>query len=101
MDPKENKNEIKKFLIKLIAITLAIIIVINVSYNLIFENKFEKLNMFFSLSEKENIEILKNKIRIEIKKGIKKDKIIQDEDRELLIQLYKKLEKELNSTGIE
>ncbi len=101
MDPKENKNEIKKFLIKLIAITLAIIIVINVSYNLIFANKFEKLNMLFSLSEKENIEILKNKIRIEIKKGIKKDKIIQDEDRELLIQLYKKLEKELNSTGIE
>ena len=74
MDKKENNNEIKKFLIKLIAVTFAIIIIINISYNLIFADKLEKLNMIFSLNEKENIELIKDKLRLEINKGLKKNK---------------------------
>ena len=52
MDQKENKNEIKKFLIKLAAITFAIIIIINVTYNLILADKMENLNAILSLNKK-------------------------------------------------
>ena len=94
MDQKENKNEIKKFLIKLIAIMFAIIIIINTTYNMIFADKLETLNKIFSLNEKENIDLVKNKIRDEISKGLEKEKIFSDEDKKLLFKLYIKLKKE-------
>ena len=97
MDKKENNNEIKKFLIKLIAVTFAIIIIINISYNLIFADKLEKLNMIFSLNEKENIELIKDKLRLEINKGLKKEQIFNDEDKKLLLKFYKKLKKEFKN----
>ena len=94
MDQKENKNKIKKFLIKLIAITFAIIIIINTTYNMIFADKLETLNTIFSLNEKENIDLVKNKIRLEIYKGLEKEKIFSDKDKKLLFKLYIKLKKE-------
>lgn len=97
MDQKENKNEIKKFLIKLAAITFAIIIIINVTYNLILADKMENLNTILSLNKKENIEQIKNKIRVEVKKGLQKDKILEDEDKKLLIDLYNKLKNEFKT----
>ena len=81
MDQKDNKEEIKKFVIKLIAITVSIIIIINVSFNTIFADKLNAINMIFSLNEKENIDLIKNKIRHEISEGIKKDKILNNEDK--------------------
>ena len=89
-----NKNELKKFFIKLVAVTLAIIIVINISYNLIFADKFENINKILSLNEQKNIEEIKDKIRIEISKGLEKEKMINDEDKKLILKLYKKLKKE-------
>ena len=89
-----NKNDLKKFFIKLLAVTLAIIIVINISYNLIFAEKFEKINKILSLNEKKNIEEIKDKIRSEISIGLEKEKMINDEDKKLILKLYKKLQKE-------
>jgi hypothetical protein len=100
MDQKDNKEEIKKFVIKLIAITVSIIIIINVSFNTIFADKLNAINMIFSLNEKENIDLIKNKIRHEISEGIKKDKILNNEDKKLLINLYNKIKKEIESTQI-
>jgi len=97
MDQNQNKNSIKNFLIKLAAVTFAIIIIINVTYNLILADKIENLNAILSLNKKENIEQVKNKIRMEISKGLKKDKILQDEDKKLLIDLYNKLKKEFET----
>ena len=37
---------------------------------------------------------LKDKIRSEINNGLKKDQILHNEDKELLLKLYKKLKKE-------
>ena len=91
---QEKNNEIKKFLIKLVAIVIAIIVIINVTYNLIFADKIESINMILNLDKKENIELMKDKIRIEINRGLKKDKILNDEDKILLHKLYKKLQKE-------
>jgi|TARA_B100001964_G_C14169332_1_gene570692 cell division protein YceG involved in septum cleavage len=97
MSKTENKGEIKKFLIKLIAITTAIIIIINVSYNLIFADKLETLNMIFSLNERENIELIKEKIRKEINSGLEKEDMIADEDKKILFKLYNKLKKEFEN----
>tara|TARA_B110000014_G_C19533129_1_gene285969 strand:+ start:137 stop:442 length:306 start_codon:yes stop_codon:yes gene_type:complete len=94
MDQKENKDEIKKFLIKLAAISFAIILIINVTYNLIFAEKLESLSILLSLNKKENIELVKDKIRTEISKGLEKDQILHNEDKELLLKLFKKLKNE-------
>ena len=79
MSENNNKSDLKKFFIKLLAITFSIIIIINVTYNLIFAEKFENINILLSLKNKESREIFKNKIRAEIKNGLEKDKILNAE----------------------
>ena len=64
------------------------------TYNLIFAEKFENINKILMLNEKENIDMVKNKIRSEIKKGLDKDKILNEEDKILLYNLYIKLKEE-------
>ena len=90
-----DKN-LKIFFIKLISIVISIIIIINVLYNTILADKIDSLNFIFSLNKKENIEEVKNKIRKEVKKGLEKDKILDDEDAILLKKFYIKIKKELN-----
>ena len=58
-----NQNNLKIFFIKLIAITFSIIIIINVTYNLILADKIENINTLLQLNKKENIEAVKNKIK--------------------------------------
>ena len=91
---QNNKTDLKKFFIKLIAITFAIIVVINVTYNLIFAEKFENINKLLSLNNKENIELIKDKIRLEMKKGLLNDKIMNEEDKVLLYKFYSKIKNE-------
>ena len=76
MNQNDEKADLKKFFIKLIAIIIAVIIIINISYNLIFADKLENINKLFSLNNKDNIKLIKNKIRLEIKNGLDKDKIV-------------------------
>ena len=64
MNEDNDKSNLKKFFIKLIAITFSIIIIINVTYNLIFAGKFETIDKLLSLSDKENVELIKNKISL-------------------------------------
>jgi len=97
MNQNKNKTELKTFFIKLISIVISIIIIINVSYNLIFAEKMESINTLLNINKKENIETLKNKIRIEIEKGIEKEKILNDEDAELLYKFYSKIKEEINN----
>jgi len=91
---KENFN-IKHFLVKLVAITFAIIIVINVTYNLILADKIEGINKILQISKKENITFAKEKIRSEIESGLEKENILNDKDAKLLLKFYKKLKKEI------
>ena len=90
----DNKNDLKRFFIKLIAITFSIIIIINITYNLIFAEKFENIDKILSLNNKQNIEEVKDKIRLEIKNGLAKDKILNEEDKILLYKLYLKISNE-------
>ena len=94
MSSNNNQSDLKFFFIKLIAITFAIIVVINVTYNLIFAEKLENINKLLSLSDKENIELVKDKIRLEIEKGLRKDKIMNEEDKVLFYKLYLKIKNE-------
>ena len=96
MNEDNDKSNLKKFFIKLIAITFSIIIIINVTYNLIFAEKFETIDKLLSLSDKENVELIKNKIRSEIKKGLLKDKILNDEDKILFYDFYQKIKNEFS-----
>ena len=94
MNKDKNKSDIKKFLIKLAAITFAIIVIINVTYNLIFAEKLENINKLLMLNNKESIDNVKDKIRLEIEKGLNKDNILNEEDKILLYKLYLKIKNE-------
>ena len=96
MSENSNRTDLKRFLIKLTATVFAIIILINVTYNLIFAEKLENINKLFNAGDKQNIEFMKNKIRLEIKSALDKDKILNDEDKILLYRFYLKLKNEFN-----
>ena len=94
MNQNNNKTNLKIFFIKLFAITVSIIIIINITYNLIFAEKFENINKLLSLNNKESIELVKDKIRLEVKNALLKDKIINDKDKILLYKFYLKVKNE-------
>ena len=94
MNNDNNKADLKRFIIKLVMVTFSIIVIINVTYNLIFAEKLEGINKLLQLDNKENIEKMKDKMRFEIKKGLAKDKILNEEDKILLYQLYLKVKNE-------
>lgn len=54
------------------------------------ENKIE------NISSKEQIETIKNKIRDELREGLKKEKIMSEEDRILIGNFIKKIINEIN-----
>ena len=94
MNSDNNKGDVKRFIIKLAMVTFSINVIINVTYNLIFAEKFENINKLLQLDNKENIEIMKDKMREEIRGGLDKDKIFNEEDKKLLYQFYLKVKNE-------
>ena len=90
----DQKNNLKIFFIKLASITFAVIIIINVIFNLIFADKLEKLDQILSLDKSKFRTELREKIRNEIRDGLAKDKILNEEDKLLLFNLYKKIKSE-------
>ena len=87
------------FFIKLISITFAIIVIINVTYNLILADKMDNINKLLSLTEKENIVLVKEKIRSEIKDGLKKKQILNKEDAQLINKLFNKIKNEIKEAN--
>ena len=81
MNNDNNKAGLKRFIIKLVMVTFSIIVIINVTYNLIFAEKFENINKLLQLDNKENIEKMKDKMRVETREGLAKDKIFNEEDK--------------------
>ena len=51
----------------------------------------------YNLKTKENIELIKNKIRDEINTDIKKDKLLDERDKKLINDFIEKLRKELQN----
>ena len=92
MKPESN---LKVFFIKLIAITFSIIIIINVFYNVFLSDKLEILSKLSSL-DKETADMIKDKVRSELRSGLEKEKILSGEDAQLIKKFIKKLSSELN-----
>ena len=88
------KNNLKIFFINFGSITFAIIVIINVVYNLIFAEKLEKINSLLELDKSKFRNDLRMKIRKEIKNGLEKEYIFNEEDKILIYKLYKKIQKE-------
>ena len=88
------QNNLKSFFIKLISITFAIILVINVVYNLFLADKMEALNKLISLDKSKFRTELRDKVRNEIRDGLEKENILNEEDKVLFYKLYIKIKNE-------
>ena len=84
----------KGFFVKLISISIAVIIVINVIFNLIFAERLEKIDKLLMLDKSQSRNEIKDKIRIELSDALKKDKILYEDDKILLYRLYLKIKEE-------
>ncbi len=94
MDNNTNPKNLKIFFIKLISIFIAVIITINVLFNLIISDKIEYFDILFSLTELENRRDYGNQLRDNLNALLKKDNIIKEEDKILLYKLYQKFKSE-------
>tara|TARA_B110001452_G_C15026779_1_gene358856 strand:- start:340 stop:633 length:294 start_codon:yes stop_codon:yes gene_type:complete len=93
---KKESNKLKSFYIKLISITFAIIVVINVIFNLISE-KLDYLNKIIALTELEERRDLANNLRKKLNESLNDDVLIKKDDRILLKKIYKKLQAEFQN----
>ena len=88
-----HKN-LKIFFIKLISISIAIVIVINLIFNLIFSERLEKIDKILLLDDSAYRNVMKDKIRKELNKSLRKENSLYEEDKILLYKFYQKLKKE-------
>ena len=88
------QNNYKSFFIKLASISVAIVIVINLLFNLIFAERSEKIDKVLFLNKSKTRIEFKEKIRNELSKGLNKENMIDESDKILLYKLYFKIKKE-------
>ena len=93
---------LKIFFIKLIAITISIIIIINTLFNIFFADKFEVVKRIISLNKPENFDhltiILRTAAIKQIQTELKKDKILTAEEVDLINKFSEKIKKELEKS---
>ena len=93
-----NKNNTQKnlkiFFIKLISVSIVILIMINLIFNLFISERLEKIDKILLLNKKEYRNEIKMKIREELNSGLNKENLIYEEDKILLYKLFQKIEKE-------
>ena len=90
------KENLRSFFIKLFAISIAVIIIINLIFNILLGERLEKIDKIMSLSDSTSREEVRKKIRSELNKGLEKDYIFSEEDRVLIYKIYKKIKKEFS-----
>jgi hypothetical protein len=92
----------KFFFIKLTAITLAIIIIINATFNVFFADKLEIVEKILSLNKQQNFEhltkIIKNAIITQLKNELTKDKIFSQDEIIVINKFTQKIQKELQES---
>ena len=92
-----SQSSLKFFFVKLISISIAMIIVINLIFNLIFAERLEKLDKLLLLDRSDVRQDMKGKIRNELNDALSKENLIYEEDKILLYKLYQKLKKEFQN----
>ena len=98
---KKKESNLKSFFIKLVSITVAIIVIINVVFNLILAERLQKFDQILSLSEVKDRKDLKDKLLIEIERSLSKDEIMNKEDKVIILKLYNKIKKEFEDLEID
>jgi len=98
------KENLRSFFIKLFAISVAVIIIINLIFNILLGERLEKIDKIISMSDSSTRNEIKLKIRSELNKGLEKENIFSKEDKVLIYKIYKKIQKEfkdleLNNTN--
>ena len=91
---KSSQKDLKIFFIKLISISIAILIMINLIFNLFIAERLEKIDNVLLLNRSDARQNMKNKIINELNDGLKKDNLIYEEDKILLYKLFQKIKKE-------
>ena len=100
MDENNKNKNLKIFFIKLVSISLAIVFVINILFNLIVADKFKSVGLLLSIDELETRRELGNKIRDDIEQVLKKEHIIKKEDKLLIYKLYQKIKSEFKDIEV-
>ena len=78
--------------------TLFLVILIYILFQLTIGNTIKKIKEeIYNLKSKENIELIKNKIREEIEVAIKKDKLLDERDKKLINNFLEKIRRELQN----
>ena len=98
------KENLRSFFIKLFAISIAVIIIINLIFNILLGERLEKIDKIISLGDSSTRNDIKLKIRSELNEGLDKENIFSNEDKVLIYKIYKKIQKEfedleLNNTN--
>tara|TARA_B110000008_G_C16689063_1_gene451945 strand:- start:251 stop:517 length:267 start_codon:yes stop_codon:yes gene_type:complete len=83
----------KQYIYKIIIFIVAIVVIYEFTIGKQINKYTDKLN---TISSKEGRKESVNKIREEIKKGIKKERYLSKEDAKLINQFFKKIQQELN-----
>ena len=74
-----SKNSLKIFFIKLISVSIAILILINLIFNLLFAERLEKIDKLLLLEKNEFRHEIKEKMREELRSSLNKDNLIYEE----------------------
>ena len=100
----ENKNitsrsqkSLKSFFIKLISISIAVLIVINLIFNIIFAERLEKIDKILLLNNNQFRHEIREKIKNELTDSLNKESILYEEDKIPLYKIYLKLKKEFEA----
>jgi len=88
------QENLKIFIIKLVAITISIIVIINILFNVLLGERLEKIDRIISMNDSQNRDEIKMKLREELNRGLKKDQIFSKDDKILIYKLYLKIKKE-------
>jgi len=92
------KENLRSFFIKLFAISIAVIIIINLIFNILLGERLEKIDKIISLGDSSTRNEIKLKIRSELNKGLDKENIFSKEDKVLIYKIYKKIQKEFEES---
>jgi len=100
----ENKNitsrsqkSLMSFFIKLISISIAVFIIVNLIFNIIFAERLEKIDKILLLNNNQFRHEIKEKIKNELTDSLNKENILYEEDKILLYKIYLKLKKEFEA----
>lgn len=85
----------KQFIYKVIIVLIAIVLIYEFTIGKLIKRYSDKLNI---ISTKEGRKELVITLREEIKKGVKKDRYLSEDDAKLINEFLKKIQKELKES---